>query len=1209
MRRVRRKGASKEKVFACDLLEHLNATGQEIPQVLRCCCQFVEEHGVVDGIYRLSGVSSNIQKLRSEFESDGIPDLSKEVYLQDIHCVSSLCKAYFRELPNPLLTYQLYDKFAEAVAIHLEDERLVKIRDVLKELPPPHYRTLEFLMRHLVKMASYSSETNMHARNLAIVWAPNLLRCGRHTTSSTSTMRLEIASIICQICSLRSKDIEVSGFNGSAAFMEVRVQSIVVEFILTHVPELFPEPTMAHNRRKSLPSPTAITGQEEALFETRPHISPGDGPIPTRPYHAIVEGTTDKKGSFKGRKWISIFNIGSRFHDPKRRHKLSAKEKDKPVLRPARSMDSLSVSTYSNEDPIRPLQTTRSAKMSVFEHAASPSPLGGSEYAVTYRRGTGLVSGGTQGTYTALHPEGSGGAEGDSVQSRSPGLLAKAGRRAAMHITGPTVVTVPLHITSNLALGLLQGGGTGRVVHRGKGKDGGQDSGKMEMPVEVREEIKGESKVTHGKEIILDDDTKNPVDKEEEEQEEDKNEEALGKDCSSEPAAIESKRTSYKAGEDVCQQDVYEGVPSANVLDSSGILNSTEDDQELSGYVEDNFEFLDHMDCSDSDQIPLHFLSDCPSQVNVFSVEPPGHSDDEYELAEEPCHRATEADARLSVSSETNLQSRLELQRLYSVNERNAKSLSLPRMISPAYEPGECCCDNTGDEDTANYYSSDEDSSLFVKSLPADFFLTHVCDLEPEDDSAPVDRSCEANQYNPTNDDNQSQDDLDGFEEMIPQSEEQIHYCVDLQEHISVVKADDDDDVDVDVDNVRWEDEGKAHYLSTFECSTKKETSPVEEFLDVSQEATEELQDDGDESQRTEDVNPETMSTDDGEVPNLEGTREDVLATDETHAEVWDELEEVVCQLIENEERKTVEVRESPETDELETTAGKNPPEVNLPARCDQLVAELMPEEDKSIGEASLKGERADESGDGGNFDKGGPERCEKVMELLLPNEDKAILEKVTVTPSLRDEPLTENDGMIGNQEKEKCKPEGAVMEKSAPKDKFGVCEEVTPSHFIDVSMVLQSRGVSFDEQGHKGAVAEMSVPKEHKPICEEATVTPSLKELRSHVPESTEGVRLEERGVGRKLVISKLPKVYQVKAVPVVPPKPQHCKLATRSLRQQQQQQQRERRDGDALDDVGATCVRDASRNSPLSMCFDEAVAKAIMMREKNVSDNGNGN
>lgn len=53
---------------------------------------------------------------RLEFDTDRSPDLNKDVYLQDIHCVSSLCKAYFRELPNPLLTYQLYDKFAVRMA-------------------------------------------------------------------------------------------------------------------------------------------------------------------------------------------------------------------------------------------------------------------------------------------------------------------------------------------------------------------------------------------------------------------------------------------------------------------------------------------------------------------------------------------------------------------------------------------------------------------------------------------------------------------------------------------------------------------------------------------------------------------------------------------------------------------------------------------------------------------------------------------------------------------------------------------------------------------------------------------------------------------------------------------------------------------------------------------------------------------------------------
>lgn len=35
-----------------------------VPQVVRSCAEFIEKHGVVDGIYRLSGISSNIQKLR-----------------------------------------------------------------------------------------------------------------------------------------------------------------------------------------------------------------------------------------------------------------------------------------------------------------------------------------------------------------------------------------------------------------------------------------------------------------------------------------------------------------------------------------------------------------------------------------------------------------------------------------------------------------------------------------------------------------------------------------------------------------------------------------------------------------------------------------------------------------------------------------------------------------------------------------------------------------------------------------------------------------------------------------------------------------------------------------------------------------------------------------------------------------------------------------
>ncbi|XP_023366568.1 rho GTPase-activating protein 30 isoform X2 [Otolemur garnettii] len=333
----KKKGSSKERVFGCDLQEHLQHSGQEVPQVLRSCAEFVEEYGVVDGIYRLSGVSSNIQKLRQEFEAERKPDLRRDVYLQDIHCVSSLCKAYFRELPDPLLTYRLYDKFAEAVAVQLEPERLVKILEVLRELPVPNYRTLEFLMRHLVHMASFSAQTNMHARNLAIVWAPNLLR---------------------------SKDIEASGFNGTAAFMEVRVQSIVVEFILTHVDQLFGGASLSGGEMdsgwRSLPGARASGNLEDHMPRSLPYHLPsilqaGDGPPQLRPYHTIIEIAEHKrKGSLKVRKWRSIFNLGRSGHETKRKLPRGAEDREdksnKGTLRPAKSMDSLSAAAGASDD-------------------------------------------------------------------------------------------------------------------------------------------------------------------------------------------------------------------------------------------------------------------------------------------------------------------------------------------------------------------------------------------------------------------------------------------------------------------------------------------------------------------------------------------------------------------------------------------------------------------------------------------------------------------------------------------------------------------------------------------------------------------------------------------------------------------------------------------------------------------------------------------
>ncbi|XP_078028288.1 rho GTPase-activating protein 32 isoform X2 [Epinephelus lanceolatus] len=357
--KLKQRGILRERVFGCDLGEHLLNSGHDVPQVLKSCTEFIEKHGVVDGIYRLSGIASNIQKLRHEFDSEQIPDLTKDVYIQDIHCVGSLCKLYFRELPNPLLTYQLYEKFSDAVSAATDEERLIKIHDVIQQLPPPHYRTLEFLMRHLSRLAAFSYITNMHSKNLAIVWAPNLLR---------------------------SKQIESACFSGTAAFMEVRIQSVVVEFILNHVDVLFSTKLSSliregagHNslsRPKSLlvssPS-TKLLSLEEAQARTQAQInSPvtedskyievGEGPAALQgKFHTVIEFPTERKRPpIKSKKspvgsWRSFFNLGKSSSMSKRKlHRnpsepnelkamaLAGGRGDTATLRSAKSEESLS---------------------------------------------------------------------------------------------------------------------------------------------------------------------------------------------------------------------------------------------------------------------------------------------------------------------------------------------------------------------------------------------------------------------------------------------------------------------------------------------------------------------------------------------------------------------------------------------------------------------------------------------------------------------------------------------------------------------------------------------------------------------------------------------------------------------------------------------------------------------------------------------------
>lgn len=51
-----------------------------------------------------------------------------------------------------------------------------KVKEMLPRLPPQHLSTLAFLMQHLARLAVNAEKNKMTIQNLAVVFAPNVVR-------------------------------------------------------------------------------------------------------------------------------------------------------------------------------------------------------------------------------------------------------------------------------------------------------------------------------------------------------------------------------------------------------------------------------------------------------------------------------------------------------------------------------------------------------------------------------------------------------------------------------------------------------------------------------------------------------------------------------------------------------------------------------------------------------------------------------------------------------------------------------------------------------------------------------------------------------------------------------------------------------------------------------------------------------------------------
>ena len=156
-------------------LEDHQLTADDVPVLVECCIKFIETYGMLtEGIYRRSGVQSKINRLLNLLQVDAWnARISNEEYTE--HDVANVLKRFFRTLPEPLLTNELYSQWIGGLNLEQHEEQLELYKKLLQSLPHINRQTLRKLLGHLHSVQNKCEKNLMSVSNLAALWGPNLM--------------------------------------------------------------------------------------------------------------------------------------------------------------------------------------------------------------------------------------------------------------------------------------------------------------------------------------------------------------------------------------------------------------------------------------------------------------------------------------------------------------------------------------------------------------------------------------------------------------------------------------------------------------------------------------------------------------------------------------------------------------------------------------------------------------------------------------------------------------------------------------------------------------------------------------------------------------------------------------------------------------------------------------------------------------------------
>ncbi|KAF5473556.1 hypothetical protein F2P56_010158 [Juglans regia] len=140
-----------------------DARGNSVPTILLMMQRQLYAQGGLqaEGIFRINAGNSQEEYVRDQLNRGVIPANI------DVHCLAGLIKAWFRELPTGVLDTLSREQVMQSQS---EDE----CAQLVRLLPPTEAALLDWAINLMSDVAQLEYQNKMNARNVAMVFAPNM---------------------------------------------------------------------------------------------------------------------------------------------------------------------------------------------------------------------------------------------------------------------------------------------------------------------------------------------------------------------------------------------------------------------------------------------------------------------------------------------------------------------------------------------------------------------------------------------------------------------------------------------------------------------------------------------------------------------------------------------------------------------------------------------------------------------------------------------------------------------------------------------------------------------------------------------------------------------------------------------------------------------------------------------------------------------------